>query len=68
MARKRKKLRRLDYNSPEYWNRLLAQEGLTMRQGLHPKLSYQGSASDLEYIEGERRTDTGRITPKQQAE
>ena len=64
MARKRKKLEDLDYQTREYWNRLLAQDGLTMSQGLHPKLSYQGTAHDLEYIAGVREADTGRILRK----
>ncbi len=68
MARKREKLKGLDYQSPEYWNRLLAQEGLSLSSGIHPRLSYQGSPQDVEYIAGAIESDTGRITPKKQHE
>jgi hypothetical protein len=69
MARKRKKLRHLDYNSPEYWNRLLVQEGLSVDRALQPnKLTYVGNATDIEYVEGSIRMDNGRIEPKPQAE
>lgn len=54
--------------TPEYWNRRLARYGLSVRQGEHPKLSYHGSAHDIEYIEGERYTNDGRNVPKPQAE
>jgi len=64
MARKRKKLRGLDYSSQEYWEKLLTQEGLSMERGRSHKLNYVGTGSTLESIEGELRTDTGRIKPK----
>jgi hypothetical protein len=64
MARKREKLKELDYQSAEYWNRLLVQERLSTLRGLHPKLSYQGTSQDIAYIAGARETNTGRITPK----
>ncbi len=51
-------------NLREYWNRLLAQKGLSMSQGLHPKLIY---SPDLERLEnGIDRT--GRVHPHSQAE
>lgn len=62
MARKRKKLRHLDYNSREYWNRLLAQEGMSMSQGQHPKLVYSGALDRLELVLVKRRT--GKVSPK----
>lgn len=68
MARKREKLKDLDYQSPEYWNRLLAEEGMSLDQGLNPKLSYAGDSKDLEYVEGARRTDDGRIPAKPQSD
>lgn len=69
MARKRKKLRGFDYQSVEYWNRLLVEEDLSVDRGYHPnKVSYVGSSVDIEYLEGSIRTDNGRITPKTQAE
>lgn len=65
MARKRKKLKDLDYESPEYWNRLLAEEGLTMEQGNNPKLVYVGSSDDLSVVEEYQSGDrTGRVRPK----
>jgi len=69
MARKRKKLQHLDYNSPQYWECLLAEEGLTMDCALQRRhLQYVGDSTTLEFIEGVIRTDTGRIEPKPQAE
>ena len=64
MARKRKGLEHLSYESQEYWNRVLAKEGLSMNRGYQPnKISYVGTSRNLEYIEGARRTDTGRTIP-----
>ena len=64
MARKRKGLEHLSYESPEYWNRVLAREGLSMNAGLAGgRLVYVGTGTVLEAIDGARRTDTGRIKP-----
>jgi hypothetical protein len=61
MARKRQKLRHLDYRSQEYWNRLLAQDKLSLSQGENPKLVYSADLEKLEEITtGDR---TGRIRP-----
>jgi len=60
MARKREKLKHLNYESQEYWNRLLAQEGLSLDQGLHPNLIYVDNKT-LEILQ----QDQGRINPKQ---
>ena len=66
MARKRKKLKHLDYKSREYWNRLLAQEGLTMYAGMDKRLVY---SPDLEKLEAMRVMEkTGRIMPFRPAE
>ena len=64
MARKRKKLNKLDYTSQEYWDVLLTDEGLSMERGRHHRLDYVGSGGILESIEGARRLDNGRILPK----
>jgi len=45
--RKRKKLKGINPNSREYWNELLAREGLTMWAGVDPRLSYVGSDGKL---------------------
>lgn len=68
MARKRKALANLDYQSAEYWNRLLAEDKMTMDQGLHPSLIYVGDSAQVETIEGFNRTYDGRIKPKPQSE
>lgn len=61
MARKRQKLKHLDYNSKEYWNRLLAQEGLTLYAGMDKRLVY---SPDIEKLESMRVMEkTGRIQP-----
>ena len=51
MARKREALKHLDYNSKEYWNRLLAEDGLSVDQGLNPKLVYVPTVKELVIIE-----------------
>ena len=68
MARKRKKLKDLglDYESSEYWNRLLAMEGLTLRAGLNRRLAYVGDSRKLDYAQegqSEKGYDAG--TPPQ---
>ena len=68
MARKRKKLEALDYQSKEYWSKLLTLEGLSMERGTSRRLTYVGGSSVAESIEGEKFTSTGRIPPKSQAE
>ena len=45
--RKRKKLKGINADSREYWNELLARDGLTMWAGLSPRISYVGSDRKL---------------------
>lgn len=59
MARKRKGLGHLDYESQEYWNRLLSREGLSLDRGKSSKLLYIGGASEVERLSGFLQTDTG---------
>jgi hypothetical protein len=70
LARKRKKLKDLEYGSKEYWNRLLAEDGLSMSAGLNlNKLVYVGDSQALNKIqEGLSQKETGRIPPKDDAE
>jgi hypothetical protein len=63
MARKRKKLGHLDYESKLYWERLLTLDGLSMERGRSDHLSYVGDGGDLEDIQAVRETPNGRITP-----
>ena len=63
MARKRKKLKDLDYNSNEYWNKLLNQEGLSLNAGKSEKLLYVGGPSDADRLKGFVDTDNGRVKP-----
>jgi len=66
MARKRKALKGLDYNSSEYWNRLLAEEGLSMSRGLNPdRVAYVGDTQMLDKIQEElSQNETGRVPPR----
>jgi hypothetical protein len=64
MARKRKGLEHLDYQSSAYWQKLLTIEGLSMEKGRSDRLSYVGGAGMVESIEGVQYTDDGRIKPK----
>jgi hypothetical protein len=68
VARKREKLKGLDYESPEYWEKLLKEEGLVMGRGTSSKLSYVGSGSVAEFIHGAESNNDGRIKPKEPAE
>lgn len=51
MARKRKNLKALEYKSQEYWNRLLAEEGLSLDSGRNPKLLYIGGSTEIDKME-----------------
>ena len=50
MARKLDKLKHLDYDSPEYWEALLKEKGLSDKKGTSSKLSYVGTSNELEII------------------
>ena len=58
MARKRTGLRDLNYQSPEYWERLLREEGLSMERGTSRRLTYVGGTKTLESIESAIVTGT----------
>jgi hypothetical protein len=71
MPRKRnnlKDLRGIDPKSQSYWNEVLVREGLGMGVGTSSKLSYAGSGSRLEYIEGVEDHSFGRVAPKKPSE
>jgi hypothetical protein len=71
MARKRKKvkdLRGIDPESPAYWEEILQRERLQMARGRHEKLSYIGSAQNVDYVNDVISTKNGRVTPKGGAE
>ena len=70
MARKREKLKDLDYSSREYWNRLLSEEGMSMSAGLNlHRLVYTGDSQSLDKIQEEQsERDTGRVPPAKGAE
>ena len=65
MARKRKALKHLDYQSVEYWNRLLTQEGLSVEAGRHPKLVLVGGSAELVIVEKmEFGKQSGHVKPR----
>ena len=70
MARKRKGLEHLDYNSQEYWNRVLVDEGLSMDRGRDPRVIYMGLSSQLDFGDsGYQQCGGGRrIKPKPQCD
>jgi len=71
MPRKRKNtkdLRGVDPASKKYWEEVLIRQGLGMGVGTSSKLSYAGSGSNLEYIEGVEDHSSGRVAPKNPAE
>lgn len=58
MARKRKALKKIDYTSPEYWNRLLTADGFSMDAGTSRRLTYVGDSKTLEDIAGNEEMGT----------
>ena len=69
MARKRKNLQGLNYESPEYWNRLLVEEGLSMSRGLNlDRVVYVGDTQMLDKIQEEQsQNETGRTPAKERS-
>jgi len=59
MPRKKKP----DHKSPEYWNQLLADYGLSVDAGRDPRTIYVGSSRDLSIINDLETTRRGRPTP-----
>ncbi|MGA2886386.1 MAG: hypothetical protein ABSE80_14790 [Halobacteriota archaeon] len=70
MARKRQKLKNIPYHSREYWNRLLAQDGLSMSAGLDlDHLVSTGDSQKLDKVQEEQsERETGRVPPAKGAE
>ena len=71
MARRRKKtkdLRGVDPSTQSYWEEILRREGLGMNTGIGSKLSYAGSGTRLEYIDGVENHSSGRVDPKKPLE
>lgn len=58
MARKRERLKELDYQSPRYWDKLLCEEGLSMERGTSRRVTYVGDSSTLEMIAGAEEMGT----------
>lgn len=55
--------------SKKYWEKKLQEHGLGMDRGKNPRhLSYVGSGDILEKIDGDRRTETGRVLPKKKVD
>ena len=49
--RHKKDLRKLDKNSPEYWEEVLRREGMTMAAGHDPHVvSYVGNSNDVQVV------------------
>jgi hypothetical protein len=58
MARKRKNLQELDYQSSEYWDKLLQQEGLSTERGRSKRLIYVGGTKVLDDLAGQQDMGT----------
>ena len=58
MARKREKLKDLDYQSAEYWNGVLQEEGLSMERGRSKRVSYVGGTDILDALHGQQDAGT----------
>jgi hypothetical protein len=57
-------LRGIDPESSEYWEEMLKRSHLQMARGRSDRLSYVGTASDVEQIHGIHTQDTGKVVPK----
>jgi hypothetical protein len=71
LARKRKKIKDLRGEDPftqSYWDEILQREGLGMGAGTTSKLSYAGSGTRLEWIDGVEHHSSGRVDPKKSLE
>lgn len=55
-------------DSAAYWDEKLRRMGLSMEEGRNRKLSYVGSPTDLDYVGGVVRTNTGRVRVKKSSE
>lgn len=66
MARKSKHidLRGIDPESAEYWEEALHRADLQMARGRSDRLSYVGSAAQVEKIHGIHTNNSGRVVPK----
>jgi hypothetical protein len=58
MARKREKLKGLDYQSEKYWEALLCADGLSMEAGTSRRVTYVGDSMTLEYVAGQQEMGT----------
>lgn len=58
MARKRKNLKDLSYTSPEYWDKLLIQEGLSVESGRSKRVIYVGGSQILDDLAGQEAMGT----------
>ena len=56
-----------DPTSREYWNKILAEQGLSTESGRDPRLVSIGNSVDLETLE-RTRSQSGRKMPHKQAE
>lgn len=57
MARKRRALKDLNYQTPSYWERLLRYEGLSMEAGTTRRITYVGDSNTLDRIAGAEEMD-----------
>lgn len=58
MARKRKALKDLNYQTQSYWERLLRADGLSMEAGTSRRVTYVGDSNTLEMIAGAEEMGT----------
>lgn len=57
-----------DYQTKEYWDKLLQDYDLSMEKGRNRNLHYVGGENVLARIEGEQSTKNGRTRPKKRSE
>jgi hypothetical protein len=58
MARKRESLKKFNYQSSTYWERLLRQEGLSMEAGTSRRITYVGDSNTLDMVAGMEEAGT----------
>ncbi len=65
---RKKKIDHTLYETPEYWNQILSDYGLSVDRGRHPKVVYVGDSQKLSIISDLESSRQGRIPKRRPAE
>ncbi len=65
---RKKKIDHTQFDKPEYWNKLLADFGLAVDRGRHPKTVYVGDSKHLSLISDLESSRVGRVPKRPECE